>query len=251
MLLLKRLERVSRDGVFAVVADEVRTLANQTSNATKEIGSMLNEVKKQTENSVVTMTSLEDGVINVVSISDNAKQTFTNIHTSTQETEGKIFEITNILNEHVRASRDISSSVIDMSKEIEESSNRANDVSKEAHSLSEVGEQLSSLLSVYELGTVHEQYREIAIDAANKISALFEKSIETGEITESDLFDRNYQATPDTNPEKVTTKFDTYTDKVLPQIQEPILEKIMKFYMQVRLIIMVIFQHITIDIQNH
>jgi len=71
---------------FAVVADEVRTLAQQTTAATKEIAQMLNEVKQQTENSVTAMSSLEEGVSDIVSISADAKQTFANIQNSTQET---------------------------------------------------------------------------------------------------------------------------------------------------------------------
>lgn len=210
---------------FAVVADEVRTLATQTTNATKEIGEMLDEVKNQTERSVKTMSSLEGGVSSVVDISEDAKQTFNNIQNSTQETEAKIYEINNILSEHVTASREISSSVLDMSREMEDSGNRAVEVSNEAFSLAKIGEQLNALLSIYELGTEHELYRNVAIDTANRIGAMFEKSIESGEIAEADLFDRDYQPIPDTSPEKHSTRFDAYTDKVLPAIQEPILEQ--------------------------
>lgn len=210
---------------FAVVADEVRTLANQTTNATKEIGQMLDEVKQQTENSASTMSSLEEGVGNVVSISENAKQTFTNIQQSSQETEAKIYEINNILKEHVIASNEISSSVTDISRKMEESGSRADEVSEEAISLSETAEQLNVLLSQYELGTEHETYRKLAIDAAGKVTEVFEQSINSGDITEQDLFDRHYQLISGTNPEKFSTRFDSYTDKVLPVIQEPIIEQ--------------------------
>lgn len=209
---------------FAVVADEVRTLAQQTTNATKEIGQMLNEVKQQTENSVTTMSSLEEGVSDIVSISGAAKQTFANIQNSTQETEAKIYEINSILNEHVTATSEISSSVIDISQQMENTGVRADEVSEEAYSLSETGEKLNVLLSTYELGTEHEIYRKVAISTAAKVAAVFEQSIKTGEITEQDLFDRDYQSIDGTHPEKFSTKFDKYTDKVLPAIQEPILD---------------------------
>jgi len=209
---------------FAVVADEVRTLAQQTTTATKEIAQMLNEVKQQTENSVTAMSSLEEGVSDIVSISVDAKQTFANIQNSTQETEAKIYEINSILNEHVTATSEISSSVIDISQQMENTGNRADEVSEEAYSLSETGEKLNVLLSTYELGTEHEVYRKVAISTAAKVAAVFEQAIKSGEITEQDLFDRDYQSIEGTHPEKFSTRFDEYTDKVLPAIQEPILD---------------------------
>jgi methyl-accepting chemotaxis protein len=209
---------------FAVVADEVRTLAQQTTTATKEIGQMLNEVKQQTENSVTAMSSLEEGVSDIVSISVDAKQTFANIQNSTQETEARIYEINSILNEHVTATSEISSSVIDISQEMQNTGVRADEVSKEAYSLSETGEKLNVLLSTYELGTEHEVYRKVAISTAAKVAAVFEQAIKSGEITEQDLFDRDYQSIAGTHPEKFSTRFDKYTDKVLPAIQEPILD---------------------------
>lgn len=209
---------------FAVVADEVRTLSQQTTNATKEIGQMLNEVKQQTENSVTTMSSLEEGVSDIVNISGAAIQTFTNIQNSTQETEEKIYEINSILNEHVTATSEISSSVIDISQQMENTGVRADEVSEEAYSLSETGEKLNVLLSTYELGTEHETYRKVAISTATKVAAVFEQSIKKGEINEQEIFDRDYQSIEGTHPEKFSTKFDKYTDKVLPAIQEPILD---------------------------
>ena len=209
---------------FAVVADEVRTLANKTTSATKEIGQMLNEVQQQTENSVVTMTSLEQWVSSVVSISEDAKNTFSNIHDKTRETEDKILEINNILKEHVTASSEISSSVLDISRQMEDTGNQANKVSEEAYRISETGEKIGVLLGDYELGTKHEAFRNIAINTADAIGALFENTIEKGELSEADLFDRNYQVIPGTNPEKFKTRFDDFTDRVLPPIQEPIVE---------------------------
>ena len=209
---------------FAVVADEVRTLANQTTVATKEIGQMLYEVRQQTESSVKTMTSLESGVESVVKISDSAKNTFSNIHSSTQETEAKIYEINNILKEHVTASSEISASVLDISRQMEETGKRADEVSKQATILSETGEQLNTYLSGYELGTKHELYRNLAIDAAAKVGELFEEVIASGKLSEADLFDRDYQTIAGTNPEKFKTRFDGLADQVLPAIQEPIIE---------------------------
>ena len=54
---------------------------------------------------------------------------------------------------------------------------------------------------------------------------LLQRSIASGKISESDLFNFNYQPVAGTNPQKFTTQFDSFTDNLLPQIQEPILEQ--------------------------
>jgi len=210
---------------FAVVADEVRTLATQTTIATKDIGHMLSEVQQQTENSVKTMTTLETGVDAVVSISDDAGQTFSNIQSSTVQFEEKICEITSVLKEHVNATAEISSAVVDISRQMDETGSRANEVSLEAVSLSETGEKLGVLLSDFDLGTKHESYRKLAIEAAARVSRLFEQSVKKGDISEQDLFDRDYQAIEGTYPQKFSTRFDAFTDRVLPAIQEPIVKE--------------------------
>jgi len=64
-----------------------------------------------------------------------------------------------------------------------------------------------------------------AQQAAEAIEACFNASIKQKLITESDLFDRNYVPIENTNPLKHSTRFDAFTDKVLPDIQEPILKE--------------------------
>ena len=53
---------------------------------------------------------------------------------------------------------------------------------------------------------------------------MFEQAIRNGEISESSLFNFDYKLIPNTKPEKFSTTFDGFTDRQLPQIQEPILD---------------------------
>jgi len=52
---------------------------------------------------------------------------------------------------------------------------------------------------------------------------LFEKAIGTGEISDAELFDRDYRPIPNTDPPQVMARFTHFTDRVLPAIQEPLL----------------------------
>jgi methyl-accepting chemotaxis protein len=73
--------------------------------------------------------------------------------------------------------------------------------------------------------TQHDMIRTAARDAAAKIEKLFEEAIATGRITHESLFDRTYTAIPDTNPQKYSSRFDTFTDQVLPEVQDKILDE--------------------------
>ncbi|HYD29598.1 MAG TPA: methyl-accepting chemotaxis protein [Azospirillaceae bacterium] len=61
-------------------------------------------------------------------------------------------------------------------------------------------------------------------EGATRISALFEEGVTRGEIALADLFDEQYVPIAGTNPQQHMTKFVTFTDRLLPPIQEPILE---------------------------
>lgn len=210
---------------FAVVADEVRTLANQTTTATQEIGQMLDEIQQQTETSVKTMSALEEGVDTVVNISENAKRTFSNIHNSNLETESKIKEIDLILKDHVLANDEISASVLDISQKMSKTGNQTSDISEEAIRLSETGEKLGVILSHFKTGNRHEAILGLAEIAVDEITSCYEEAIQHGQISETDLFDHSYKPIPGTNPEKHSTRFDQFTDRVLPAIQEPLLDQ--------------------------
>jgi len=70
---------------------------------------------------------------------------------------------------------------------------------------------------------VHDRVRHIAQDRAKQIGELFEQAVQSGQLSQDDLLDRNYQPIPNTDPQKYSTRFDQFTDRVLPAIQEPIL----------------------------
>ncbi len=57
-----------------------------------------------------------------------------------------------------------------------------------------------------------------------EISAAFEQGVSGGQITLSELFGQSYQPISGTDPEQVLAPFTSFTDRVLPSIQEAALE---------------------------
>jgi methyl-accepting chemotaxis protein len=66
---------------------------------------------------------------------------------------------------------------------------------------------------------------DLAQQTAARISARFTEALATHELSASDLFDEQYQPVRGTTPQQVLTRFTAFTDRVLPPLQEPVLEQ--------------------------
>jgi len=86
-------------------------------------------------------------------------------------------------------------------------------------------ETISERLAEVGLDDYHQRIYDLAREGASQIAARFEADVEQGRISLEDLFDRQYQPIPNTQPAKFQTRFDRYTDQVLPAIQEPLLPR--------------------------
>jgi methyl-accepting chemotaxis protein len=67
------------------------------------------------------------------------------------------------------------------------------------------------------------EFIDRAINAANRISSLLEEAITQRKISFDDLFDNNYIPIPETDPIQHRTRFLTFAEEILPDIQEPLL----------------------------
>ena len=62
-------------------------------------------------------------------------------------------------------------------------------------------------------------------DAARAAGQILDQAVDAGRITIVDLFDENYQAIPNTRPQKFKTRFDDFADQALTPLQERLLEQ--------------------------
>jgi methyl-accepting chemotaxis protein len=56
------------------------------------------------------------------------------------------------------------------------------------------------------------------------VSKAFETAVARGEVSIEDLFDQRYVPVTGSNPPQFLTRFTAFTDRVLPAIQEPLLD---------------------------
>ena len=64
----------------------------------------------------------------------------------------------------------------------------------------------------------------ICTRTAQAISKRFDAAVASGEISKEDLFDRDYKPVDGSNPQQHLTRYIEFTDRVLPEFQEPVLD---------------------------
>lgn len=210
---------------FAVVASEVRQLAHRTREATDEIGAMVRAITEQAEKASHAMASLAGVVNDAAGNVERVHGFLGNIEQSSRASESEIGEIAAAANEHVATTRAITASlsqIRDSMLSIDAGLPRA---ASSAMALAEKAEVIAAGLGASSVPTAHDTVRIAAQQAAAEVGQIFSRAIKAGEITREALFDRRYRPIPNTNPPKHNTLFDAFTDRILPALQEALLEE--------------------------
>lgn len=210
---------------FAVVAGEVRQLAQRTKSATDDIGVMVREISEEAERAATGMSALTGKVTEAAQNVEKVHGFLGNIERSAGTSQEEIEEIASASREHVKTTHLIAESISRIRDGMLATEAELPLASKSAMVVTERAELLFDAASECHARTSHDDIRAVAERAAREVGKLFEEAIARGDITEAALFDRSYKPVPNTNPPKHRTAFDSFTDRVLPAVQEPILEQ--------------------------
>jgi methyl-accepting chemotaxis protein len=210
---------------FAVVAQEVRQLAQRTKDATGEIAGMLREIHEVADTSARSMRALAEVVSGAAAPAERAVGMLQQIQELAAESDTQVQSIADMARSHSATTEQISQSVRTIIDGIERTEREVPVAANAVLGLAETAEAIYGTVADHCEGDAHGAMRDLAQSCAARIGALFERAIADGKISEIDLFDRQHQPIPGTNPSKYRTRFDTFTDRVLPEIQEPLLEQ--------------------------
>ncbi|NMY90442.1 methyl-accepting chemotaxis protein [Pseudomonas oryzihabitans] len=210
---------------FAVVADEVRGLAARTSSATGEVGLIVADISQQTDAVVAQIQqlaqALEDGVRQVERTGEGLQE----IAELAQTAERQAADIAQGTSANLAQLESLAQAVEQVHSDLADSERQTSRLSSAADELVDMAEASSERLAEVGLDSYHQRIFELARQGADAIGRRFEEDLAAGRITQDALFDRQYQPVPGSQPAKYRTRFDSYTDGVLPAIQEPLLDQ--------------------------
>lgn len=209
---------------FAVVADEVRGLAARTSDATREVAKIIDKNFQETNDVVTLFNELVNEVREGADYIHQIEGVLSAISSEILILEEQSNKLAENAQQNHRHLEEIRISIGELDSELESSKQDIVLLDSEANKFTNTTEQTNAILSEISTTGIHRKVFEIARDAAKTIGFEFEDSIRKGSISRDDLFDRNYQKIDRSNPEKYHTRFDKFADKLLPTIQEPILQ---------------------------
>jgi methyl-accepting chemotaxis protein len=95
---------------------------------------------------------------------------------------------------------------------------------KRTQSILSISEDFMLFLVESGFETADADFIDLARAKADEISELFTTAVARGEISTADLFDEDYRPVAGSDPQQVTTRFTAFTDRVLPAVQEPVLD---------------------------
>lgn len=210
---------------FAVVADEVRALAAKTSGATSQIGATVNEINSEIKLAVSNSQSLLTTIGQSVKMTQSISQHLSDINTQSEAIQYSVNLLVGNMNENSDYIKNISAVIGQTNVRLSKTEIDVASIAERSQGLSETAEKIYESFGETSLGEHHDNVLMEARNAAAEIALCFEAAIADGRITEASLFDRDYREISNTSPVKFSTKFDAFTDTVLPNIQEPILQR--------------------------
>lgn len=208
---------------FAVVADEVRGLAGRTASATEEVGQMVADIQQRTGQVVEQIRQLSTDLDTGVEQVERTGQHLENIARLAAGVESQVGEIAAGAQTNQQQLSNLFVAVEQMRGDLAISDEQTRQLAQAAVQMEGQAETISQRLAEVGLDDYHQRIYDLAREGSQQIAARFEADIQNNKISLDDLFDRTYQPIPKTSPPKFQTRFDRYTDQVLPTIQEPLL----------------------------
>jgi methyl-accepting chemotaxis protein len=208
---------------FAVVADEVKNLSAKTATSTREISDIIDIIRLESLQALAAMQQEYTRVVGGVETAQAARDELAHILSLADDSKGMI--------DHIAAATEEQSTVTaEITKKIHCISDMANSVNSQMKTtdatlmhLSEVAETIFSTVGRFSVGTYHDEKRALAMRFRDDVVAALQRSLDRGDLTMEQLFSRQYIPIPNTNPQKYTTAFDAFFDRVVAPMQDAVI----------------------------
>lgn len=210
---------------FAVVASEVKGLAEKTTNSTREIKRVVANIQK-TSGSAAEMINNETILVQSgLAKAEAARCSLENIKKHANESRIMIEQIATASEEQNATTVHISEMIHHVSSSAGETYDMMQKTNEAFNVFSEVVEQIYSSVGKFSVGNYHDTVKGYILEMESQILAVIDKALKDGTISMENLFDTNYVPIPNTAPQKYTTRFDAFFDKMISPIQESVVNR--------------------------
>ena len=210
---------------FAVVASEVKTLAAQTAQATKQIDGTLDnldtrikQLQSESERGNKDSVRAQEGTREIGSALEMVSEAVTRVNA----------ELDNIGNNTQNITESVSlvaEGLTALDQSLEGSRGNINSSREQLNRLRDFSEGLIHTTNQLGVETSDSHFIREVIQTAEEIGKSLTQAVEQGRIRNNDLFDQDYQAVPNTDPQQFSTRATNFLETILPRLQEALIEK--------------------------
>ncbi|ALS97149.1 methyl-accepting chemotaxis protein [Lacimicrobium alkaliphilum] len=205
---------------FAVVADEVRTLALRTSKATVEVGELVEGIHHETQQAADIINRLAEQVDRQSATTHQVADQLGQIARHAEEVDQQLKSIAGSLGEN---QQDLSENTLlldSLTGDLSSQQQQMKQLTEQAERLESQAEQLLALLVTSDDSSAHRRIFSIAEQTARRIGQRLEQALAKGELSEAQLFSRDYTQVKGIALTKFDTPYSAFFDRILPEYQE-------------------------------
>ncbi|MEY4428132.1 MAG: hypothetical protein RLZZ182_821 [Pseudomonadota bacterium] len=197
---------------FSVVADAVRDLSTQVETTSKSI--------------MGTVSALD---ARVQALERDIRRTPEEGHTqgfqaALRHVEEGVARISESASQSIEVSRQLQGQGQHMAREITANRQALGQAVRRSESVLGVSERLMEVIASCGVQTADTPYIDMAQRVAGQLSQALEDALDSGQLSEAELFDEDYRPVQGSNPQQHLTRFNPVTDARFPAIQEAALD---------------------------
>lgn len=212
---------------FAIIAQAVKTLADQIHGFSGDITTQLSSMKEALSMLKAQAQANADAANEAAGHNAAAAQATESLAKVVGSADALVKGIETMrgpVQSNVQGFAAVQSGLNGMAASIARSKTHIDAAQKRAESILTISEEFILFVADSGVETADTPFINEVKAQADRISALFEGAVASGEMSMSDLFDTNYREIAGSDPKQVLTRFTEFTDRVLPAIQEPVLK---------------------------